>query len=334
MPANTFGTIFRLTTYGESHSPSIGGIIEGCPAGLTLDLNFIHHELSRRSPSYEGSTPRKEADRVDFLSGIDNGLTTGGTIQFEIPNTDVKPFDYKDISGIFRPSHADYTYFRKYGHVETGGGRASGRETVARVVAGAIAKQLLGKYGISIAGLVETIGGRPYDPAASAELIKDARQAGDTLGGTVTCRIKGVPAGLGEPVFDKLQADLAKAMLSIGSVKAFEYGLGFEASAMKGSEYNDQMAVTNGNINFLTNHDGGIQGGISNGEEIYFRVGFKPVPSVSMPQQTVNRQGEPVEIRITGRHDTCHVPRAVVVVEAMAAIVLADHLLRAGASGL
>jgi chorismate synthase len=328
MSGNTIGKVFQLTTFGESHSPAIGGIIEGCPAGLFLDYNFVRKELDRRKPGYFGSTPRKETDEFEFLSGIENGSTTGAPIKFIIKNLEYKPSDYQDISGVFRPSHADYTYFLKYGKTEAGGGRASGRETVARVVGGAVAKLLLQKPGIEIRGDIETIGGEPYDPVKTAGLVQVALNSGDTLGGTVTCRISGVPAGLGEPVFDKLQADLAKAMLSIGSAKAFEYGIGFEAASMKGSAYNDQMTVKDGKIIFLTNHDGGIQGGISNGQEIYFRVGFKPVPSVKLPQSSVNQEGEQVEIRISGRHDTCHVPRLVVVVEAMAALVLADHLLR------
>jgi chorismate synthase len=328
MSGNTIGNVFKLTTFGESHSPAIGGVIDGCPAGLYLDYNFIANELNRRKPDYQGSTPRKESDEVEFLSGLENGITDGTAINFSIKNTDYKTSDYQYVSGVFRPSHADYTYFMKYGQTAEGGGRASGRETATRVVGGAVAKLFLKKSSIEISGEVESIGGFPYDPAKSAELIREAQKAGDTLGGTIICRITGVPAGLGEPVFDKLQADMAKAMLSIGSAKAFEYGLGFQAAKMKGSTYNDQMTVRDGKIVFLSNHDGGIQGGISNGQDIYFRVGFKPVPSVSIPQSTVNQDGEPVEIRISGRHDTCHVPRLVVVVETMAALVLADHLLR------
>ncbi len=330
MSGNTFGNKFKLTTFGESHSHETGGIIEGCPAGIKIDFDFISWELSRRKPGYPGSTPRMETDEVKFLSGIDNGITIGGPIQFIIPNKDVKSSDYLDTSGIFRPSHADYTYYKKYGKVPAGGGRASGRETVSRVVGGAIAKIFLQHYGIEFSGIIESIGGQPYDPLKSMDLIREIQLAGDTIGGTITCMITGVPAGIGEPVFDKLQADLAKAMLSIGSAKAFEYGLGFEASSMKGSDYNDQMTVKDGKIIFLTNHDGGIQGGISNGEEICFRVGFKPVPSIKSKQQTVDLHGKSVTISISGRHDTCHVPRLVVVVESMAALVMADHLLRSG----
>lgn len=330
MSGNTFGAVFRLTTFGGSHDAETGGVIEGCPAGLAIDPDFVRGELQRRKPDYLGSTQRKETDIVEFLSGIDRGLTNGNQIKFIIPNTDIKSSDYEDVFEVFRPSHADYSYFIKYGKTETGGGRASGRETAARVAGGAIAKIFLKNLGIEIAGSVESIGGHPYDPEKSARLIMEAQKAGDTLGGTVACRIRGVPAGLGEPVFDKLQAGLANAMLSIGSAKAFEYGLGFEASKMKGSEYNDRMSAKEGKVTFLTNHDGGIQGGISNGEEIYFRVGFKPVPSVHIPQQTVNYKLEPVEVTIGGRHDVCHVPRLVVVVEAMAALVLADHWLRTG----
>jgi chorismate synthase len=322
MPGNTIGYLFRLTTFGESHSRFAGGVIDGCPSGLSIDYNFIRRELERRKPYYQGATARKEEDKVEFFSGIDQGVTLGTSIGFVIRNTDLKTSDYKDISNSFRPSHADYTYFMKYGQAGKGGGRASGRETVARVVGGAIAKLFLKNFGIEIQAKVESIGGFPYDEDKTAELIREAAYAGDTFGGTIHCRITGVPAGLGEPVFDKLQADMAKAMLSIGSAKAFEYGLGFRAASMKGSDHNDQMTAKNGKVIFVSNHDGGIQGGISNGQEIYFRVGFKPVPSFRIPLSTV-------EIKIAGRHDTCHVPRLVVIVESMAALVLADHLLRA-----
>jgi chorismate synthase len=334
MPGNSIGKIFQLITFGESHSQFVGGVIEGCPSGLSIDFDFIRAELVRRKPLYQGSTARKEADEVEFISGIYNGITLGIPIGFIIRNTDLKTSDYQDISDTFRPSHADYTYFMKYGQAGKGGGRASGRETASRVVGGAVAKLFLINYGIEIHADVESIGGFPFDKEKTGELIREAGESGDTLSGTIICRIKGMPVGLGEPVFDKLQADLAKAMLSIGSAKAFEYGLGFIAAKMKGSEYNDQMTAKDGKTAFLTNHDGGIQGGISNGEEIYFRVGFKPVPSILIQQSTINQQGEPVEIKISGRHDTCHVPRLPVVVEAMAALVLADHLLRNAGSRL
>ncbi|NTV83674.1 MAG: chorismate synthase [Bacteroidales bacterium] len=351
MSGNTFGHLFRLTTFGESHSMAVGGVIDGCPAGLTINFDFIQQELDRRKPLYPGSTPRKESDVAEFLSGIHEGLTLGTPIGFIIRNLEAKSTEYQKISGLYRPSHADFTYVQKYGLSAPGGGRASGRETATRVVGGAVARQFLIHSGIEITACVSQIGHIIYrddltDAALSfaaqsaygcpetkmedqvTSLIRVAEQEGDTLGGTIICRIKGVPPGLGEPVFDKLQADLAKAMLSIGSAKAFEYGLGFRASSMKGSEYNDQLTGADGKVIFLTNHDGGIQGGISNGEEIYFRVGFKPVPSVKKTQSSVNQNGVPAEIKISGRHDTCHVPRLVVVVESMAALVMADHLLR------
>jgi len=351
MAGNSIGYLFRLTTFGESHGKSTGGVIDGCPAGLLLDFDFIQCELDRRKPVYPGATTRKEPDHVEFLSGIADGKTLGTPIGFLVKNLAAQSSDYEELTNLFRPSHADYTYAMKYGSTVCGGGRASGRETVARVVAGAIAKSFLKASNIEINAFVSQVGNviSKTDPARAdlsaaqrspygcleanmeqqiASLIKEAELCRDTLGGIITCRIKGTPVGLGEPVFDKLQADLAKAMLSIGSAKAFEYGLGFESSAWKGSEYNDQLSVRNGQVTFLTNHDGGIQGGISNGEDIICRVGFKPGPSVKRPQLTVNRRGEPSEITIKGRHDTCHVPRLVVIVESMAAIVLADHLLR------
>ena len=328
MSGNTFGVIFRLITFGESHSPAIGGVIEGCPAGILINPDFIKSELDRRKPHYAGSTARKEPDTFEILSGVDNDLSLCTPISFIIRNSDISKSDYHNTKDVFRPSHADFTQYKKYGFFVSGGGRASGRETAARVAGGAIAKLFLKKSGIEILAMPESIGGIPFDDKKSLEIIKEVEKSGDTLGGTVTCRITGVPAGLGEPVFDKMQADLAKAMLSIGTAKGFEYGYGFKASDMKGSEYNDQLAAKNDSLIFLTNHDGGIQGGITNGEEIYSRVGFKPVPSVRIPQSSVNKNGNQVEIKISGRHDTCHIPRIVVVVESMAALVLADHMLR------
>lgn len=351
MPGNTFGYLFRLTTYGESHGAAIGGVIDGCPAGLAVDFDYILQELDRRKPVYPGSTSRKEPDRVEFLSGIHEGIALGTPIGFMVKNTSGRSGDYDDLTGLYRPSHADYTYDKKFGILGSGGGRASGRETVARVVAGAIAKLLLKTAGVEISAFITQVGsviaGDEIIKAGTSgilpsklgfldmqmeekalSLILEAAKNGDTLGGTITCLVRGVPAGLGEPVFDKLQADLAKAMLSIGSAKAFEYGLGFRAASWKGSDYNDQLTVKDGKVTFLTNHDGGIQGGISSGEDILFRVGFKPVPSVKVPQKTINRKGEPSEIIISGRHDTCHIPRLVVIVESMAALVMADHLLR------
>jgi chorismate synthase len=351
MPGNTFGNIFRLTTFGESHGAVIGGVIDGCPAGLTIDHDFIRQELDRRKPVYPGSTGRKEADRVEFISGLTDGITIGAPLAFHVKNKSFQSSDYQSLTDIYRPSHADFTYEKKYGlPIGPGGSRASGRETAARVVAGAVAKLFLMQAGIEVNAFVSQVGeiiletdpvladygyasGSPYgcpdtDSATRiGALIQEVTEAGDSIGGSITCRIHGTPAGLGEPVFDKLQASLAKAMLSVGTAKAFEYGLGFKASSIRGSDYNDQMTARDGRIIYLTNHDGGIQGGISNGEDIIFRVGFKPVPSVQKVQSTVTRKGEPIELEVTGRHDSCHVPRLVVVVESMAALVLADNLL-------
>lgn len=337
MPGNTIGNIFRLTTYGESHGHSVGGIVDGCPAGLNIDTGFILRELDRRRPFHPGSTPRREPDHVEFLSGILNNITLGTPIAFQVRNLQSRSEDYAALADIHRPSHADLTYDWKYGLRDyQGGGRASGRETVARVVGGAIAKLLLKILNIEIMAIISQVGDVEFLDSRSEKqmisMIREADKAGDTLGGSISCVIKGAPPGWGEPVFDKLQADLAKAMLSIGSAKAFEYGLGFQAATLKGSGYNDQMTSVNGQISFLTNHDGGIQGGISNGQDIYFRVGFKPVPSVKTPQKSVDKQGNPVMLKITGRHDSCHIPRLVVVVESMAAIVLADHFLRNAAA--
>jgi chorismate synthase len=295
---------------------------------------------------------------VEWLSGLDDWKTLGTPIAFQVRNMSQNPAEYDSLSGFYRPSHADYTYDQKFGaRDKRGGGRASGRETVARVIAGAIAKMLLRNDQIRIEGYICQVGSvempvfpvegqgqaapslnmRLSDPGRETEiidLIRQAQQKGDTLGGAVSCIVHGVPPGLGEPVFDKLQADLAKAMMSIGTAKAFEYGLGFASSIQPGSVYNDIMKSAGGTIGFLTNHDGGIQGGISNGQDIYFRVGFKPVPSVRQPQQMVNAAGEEKEIKLSGRHDACHIPRLVVVVEAMAAMVIADHLLRNRSSKL
>ncbi len=353
MPGNSIGYAFRFTSFGESHGPTVGGIIDGCPAGLQLDFAFIRDELKRRHPVYPGSTGRNEPDEIEWLSGLQDGVTLGTPVAFQVRNIDNRSQDYTDKEDYFRPSHADYTYHAKYGIVaRQGGGRASGRETVARVIAGAVAKQYLRKFKVEVDGFVSQIGGlvlpdfpellhsgskdpssqiKLTDPAKEPEILEmidNAKNSGDTLGGAITCRILNIGAGLGEPVFDKLQADLAKAMLSIGSAKGFEYGLGFRSAFLPGSEYNDQMEFRDGKVRFLTNHDGGIQGGISNGEPIWFRVGFKPVPSLRQPQKVVNSSGETKTVTIKGRHDTCHIPRLVVVVEAMASLVIADHLLR------
>jgi chorismate synthase len=347
MAGNTFGTIFRLTTFGESHGIAIGGVIDGCPAGLQLDLEAIQKELNRRKPGQsEIVTQRKEPDTVNFLSGIFEGVTTGTPIGFTIENADQKSKDYSHIKDAYRPSHADFTYDKKYGIRDyRGGGRSSARETACRVVAGAVAKQLL--KDIKINAFTSSVGkifiDKPYqdldfskteanlvrcpDEAIAKKMIariKEIRKQGDTIGGTVTCVLQNVPLGLGEPVFDKLHAELGKAMLSINAVKGFEYGSGFCGVQMKGSEHND---LFNADGTTQTNLSGGIQGGISNGMDIYFRVAFKPVATIMQKQQTLDKYGNIVEIQGRGRHDPCVVPRAVPIVEAMAALVLADYYL-------
>ncbi len=347
MAGNSFGKIFTLTTFGESHGPAIGGIIDGCPAGLSLDFNAIAREMQRRKPGQSALvTQRKEEDEVSFLSGIFEGKTTGTPIGFLIENTDQKSRDYSHIKNVYRPSHADFTYEKKYGIRDyRGGGRSSARETSCRVVAGAIAKQLLSD--IKINAFVSSVGtvyiDKPYeeldfsktesnpvrcpDEAIAKqmeELIKETRKKGDTVGGTITCVVQNVPIGLGEPVFDKLHAQLGKAMLSINAVKGFEYGSGFCGAKMMGSEHND---IFNPDGTTKTNLSGGIQGGISNGMDIYFRVAFKPVSTLMQKQETIDSQGNPVIAEGKGRHDPCVVPRAVPIVEAMAALVLADFWL-------
>ncbi|SRX56171.1 chorismate synthase [Aequorivita sp. CIP111184] len=347
MAGNSFGTIFKLATFGESHGPSIGGIIDGCPAGISLDIEAIHAEMQRRKPGQSAIvTQRKEEDEVKFLSGIFEGKTTGMPIGFQIENTDQKSKDYSHIKDIYRPSHADFTYDKKYGIRDyRGGGRSSARETACRVVAGAIAKQLL--KNIKIIAYVSSVGEmelkkhyseldfseieknpvRCADAAMASKMedyIKSIRKEGDTVGGIITCVIQNVPIGLGEPVFDKLHAELGKAMLSINAVKGFEYGSGFAGTKMKGSEHNDAI---NENGTTKSNHSGGIQGGISNGEDIYFKVAFKPVATIMQKQETINSKGEKAVAEGKGRHDPCVVPRAVPIVEAMAALVLADFYL-------
>lgn len=349
---NTFGNLFKLTSFGESHGSMIGGIIEGCPAGLEINKDLIQKDLDRRKPGQSKVTsPRKEDDKVQLLSGIFEGKSTGTPIGFLIPNINSKSQDYSNIKDVFRPSHADYTYEEKYGLRDyRGGGRSSARETACRVVAGSIAKQLLNNYGIKISAYVSSIGNifadeknvdlnKDYDsnivrcPDNDASekminLITELKSKGNTVGGQIKCIINGVKPGLGEPVFDKLHADLGKAMLSINAVKGFEYGSGFSGSKMTGSVHNDEFTVENGNVSTKTNNSGGIQGGISNGEEIYFKVAFKPVATIMSKQNSIDKEKNNVELSVKGRHDPCVVPRAVPIVESMAAIVLADHLLK------
>jgi chorismate synthase len=339
---NSFGKFLVLTTFGESHGEAIGGVLDGFPAGIFIDEPFINHELARRRPGDSlTSTSRKEEDSLKILSGIFNGRSTGAPIAFIIPNNDTRPEDYMHLSEVFRPSHADFTYQQKYGiRDHRGGGRASARETVARVAAGAFAKLLLRNHAVSISSSIISIGtcimtnkdNALHDPELLQYLAR-IKEAGDTAGGIVEIVVTGVPAGLGDPVFDKLEADLARAMLSINAAKGIEIGSGFASATMLGSEHNDPFVFRNGRIETLTNHSGGIQGGISNGMDIWFRVAFKPVSTLMMNQQTVNMQGEPVTLQGRGRHDVCVVPRAVPVAEAMTALVIADHLLRLAPAG-
>ena len=344
---NTIGKLYRLTSFGESHGEAIGGIIDGCPAGIKLDLDKVQNELDRRKPGQSKIvSQRKEGDSVQFLSGIFQGKTTGMPIGFIIPNEDQKSNDYTHLEEAFRPSHADYTYQNKYGiRDHRGGGRSSARETANWVVAGAVARQFL--PGIEIHAYVSSVGDlfleKPYqaldfsqtdsnlvrcpDEQTAEQMIKkieEVRKSGDTIGGTVSCVLKNVPRGLGEPIFDKLHAQLGKAMLSINAVKGFEYGSGFCGARMKGSEHND---LFNPDGTTQSNLSGGIQGGISNGMDIYFRVAFKPVATLMQTQETINSKGEMVEMQGRGRHDPCVVPRAVPVVEALSAMVLLDFVL-------
>lgn len=346
MAGNTFGKKFRLTTFGESHGVAIGGVVDGCPSGISLDFEAIQYELDRRRPGQSAIvTQRKEADKVEFLSGVFEGKTTGAPIGFVVQNTNQKSGDYEHLKDVYRPSHADYTYDKKYGFRDyRGGGRSSARETISRVVGGAIAKQLMPE--IKINAFVSSVGeifiDKPYqaldfsltetndvrcpDPVTAQkmeEYIRQIRKEGDTIGGTITCVIQNVPAGLGDPVFDKLHAELGKAMLSINAVKGFEYGSGFCGAKMRGSEHND---LFNPDGSTKSNLSGGIQGGISNGMDIYFRVAFKPVATIMQMQQTIDKNGNLLEMQGKGRHDPCVVPRAVPIVEAMAALVLADFL--------
>jgi len=353
MAGNLIGQLFRLTTYGESHGKSIGGIIEGCPAGLSIDLEFIQQQLDYRKPGQSNiTTQRKEEDQVEFLSGIFEGRTTGTPIGFQIINKDQKSKDYSHIKDTFRPSHADFVYEEKYGNRDyRGGGRSSARETACRVVAGSVAQLLLKTAGVEIDSYVQQVGNihleKHYSEldltaifnnkvrcpdATLAEVmisyIEKIKKEGDTVGGAIQTVVKNCPVGLGEPVFDKLHADIAKAMLSINAVKGFEYGSGFCAAEMLGSQHNDEFVKEGGKVKTKTNLSGGIQGGISNGEDIYFRTAFKPVATIMRDQKSVDKAGEEAVVKGKGRHDPCVVPRAVPIVTAMTALVLADHFLR------
>ena len=350
---NTFGHIFRLTTFGESHGEAVGGVVDGMPAGIDIDIDFIQQELNRRRPGQSSiTTSRQEADQIELLSGVFEGKSTGCPIGFIVRNTNQHSQDYENMRCLFRPSHADYTYFLKYGiRDHRGGGRSSARITISRCVGGALAKLVLKQLGISVQAYTSQVGNialeRDYklydlsqtetnavrcpDPKKAAQmeaLIAEVKSEGDTIGGIITCVIKGCPVGLGEPEFDKLHAALGAAMLSINAVKGFEYGEGFEGVTAKGSEQNDIFTVTNGQITTATNHSGGIQGGISNGQDIYFRVAFKPVATILSEQATVDKEGNPTRFTAKGRHDPCVLPRAVPVVEAMAAMTILDYYLQ------
>jgi chorismate synthase len=369
MPGNSIGQIFRLTTFGESHGAAIGGVVDGCPAGLRLDLDAVQQELDRRRPGSTAlGTTRREADKVEFLSGLFDGVTLGTPIAFLLRNTDAQSADYDGLKDVYRPGHADMTWHEKYGiRDHRGGGRSSARETAARVVGGAIARQLLEQEGVQVQAYVQQVGTewstKPYkdldlasvwnndvrtaDPEAvprMAALIEQVRSEGDSIGGVIACVVRDVPVGLGEPVFDRLEADLAKAMLSINATKGFQIGNGFASAAQRGSQNNDALELgwrrmagskdsagyrhEEGAIRSVTNHAGGTLGGISNGEDIWFSVAFKPPSTIAKAQNTVDSSGQAVVLEAQGRHDPCVVPRAVPIVEAMTCLVLADHLLR------
>ncbi len=353
MTGNSFGKAFTISTFGESHGKAIGVVIDGCPAGLTIDEAFVQSELNRRRPGQSNIvTQRDERDTAEILSGVFEGKSTGMPIMLLIKNEDARSKDYSHIATKFRPSHADFTYQVKYGLRDyRGGGRSSARETAARVAAGAVAKLFLQQHGVRIYGYVSQVGelkiNKPYQELDFSQtettpvrcpdlevaekmiaLIKQVRKEGDTIGGIVECVIQGCPVGLGEPVFDKLHADLGKAMLSINACKGFEYGSGFEGVKMRGSAHNDIFVNEAGNIKTQSNHSGGVQGGISNGMDIYFKVAFKPVATIVPAQDSVDEEGNYAEIVGKGRHDPCVLPRAVPIVEAMAALVLADHFIR------
>ena len=355
--SNSFGQNFRITTWGESHGPAVGVVIDGCPARLPLAIEEIQADLDRRRPGQSDiTTPRKEADKVEILSGVFDGLTTGVPISLVVHSSDQRPGAYDEMKEKFRPSHADYTYQAKYGHRDhRGGGRSSARETIGRVAAGAIAKKILhlanrleirayvtrihdiaapAVTGFPTLAEVEASAVRCPDAATAArmiERIKQARSEGDSVGGVIECRVRHVPVGLGEPVFDRLEADLAKAMLSLPATKGFEIGSGFAGSLLKGSQHNDAFVSQGGQVRTATNHSGGVQGGISNGEEIVFRTAFKPTATILQSQKTVDVRGQETELLARGRHDPCVVPRAVVIVEAMTALVLVDHWMRQAA---
>jgi chorismate synthase len=355
MPGNSFGQLFSITSFGESHGGGVGVVIDGCPAGIPIKESEIQLDLDRRKPGQSSiTTPRKEEDTIRILSGVFEGVTTGTPIMMLAANKDVRSEDYNDLHGVFRPSHADYTYIKKYGVRDwRGSGRASARETLARVAAGAIAKKLLRLHtSVEIVSYVEQVGHikahvdtstvtiedveknivRCPDAEAALKMIKlieEVQADGDSIGGIIRGIIRNVPPGLGEPVFGKLNSDLGAAMLSINAVKGFEIGSGFECVSLRGSEHNDALLVDeNGTLTFTTNHAGGVLGGISSGQDILFRVAFKPVSTISKPQQTVNLKGKQVELQAAGRHDPCVLPRAVPIVDAMAALVICDHLLR------
>ncbi|MBO4397473.1 MAG: chorismate synthase [Bacteroidaceae bacterium] len=332
---NTFGNILKLTSFGESHCPAIGGVIDGFPANIDIDVDFIQSELNRRRPGTSKlTTSRNEADAVEFLSGIFNGKSTGCPIGFIIRNNDAHSNDYSSIKDLFRPSHADYTYDQKYGIRDyRGGGRASARETAIRVVGGAMAKLLLKQIGVDINARISQVGNVVLNGTKEecdkqySEIVSQVKAEGDSIGGIISCSIQNCPVGLGEPIYGKLHAALGFAMLSINAVKGFDYGMGFDGIGQKGSELNDVFYNEGDGIKTKTNNSGGIQGGISNGEEIYFRVAFKPVPTIMQDQETVDKEGNKVIFKAKGRHDPCVLQRALPVVESMAALVIADYYL-------
>ncbi len=351
MAGNTFGNFYKLTSFGESHGKAVGGVIEGVMPGVDIDLDFIQSELNRRRPGQSAiTTPRDEKDKVEILSGILDGKATGTPIGFLIWNADQRSNDYGNIKDVYRPSHADYTYQQKYGiRDHRGGGRSSARETIARVVAGAIAKLILKKYNVEINAYTSQVGSikleksyaemdlskaeenmvRCPDAEVAEKMIAyidQVRQDKDSVGGVITCVVKNSPVGLGEPVFDKFHAEMGKAMLGINAVKGFEYGMGFKAGEMKGTEHNDEFYMDGENVRTKTNRSGGVQGGITNGEDVYMNVAFKPIATILKEQNTVNKQGEEVATTVKGRHDPCVLPRAVPIVEAMAAMVMVDMI--------